>query len=140
MTSKMIFDNEREIFRPPFSRYMEMAQYEWFIIYYIWYIELTNRLNGIKPHPVVFRNVQNKTKIYIFLALTWEVMLPLLRFYCPKWLDNGQISSQSKLKQSFSMNKNTVDKAEGLTRFHWTKFQEKFYDSSNSRISSLHGI
>ena len=77
-----------------------------------------NRLNGIKAHPVVFRNVQNKTKIYIFLALTWEVMLPLLRFYCPKWLDNGQISSQSKLKQSFSMNKNTVDKAEGLTQFH----------------------
>ena len=61
------------------------------------------RLNGIKPHPVVFRNVQNKTKMYIFLALTLEVMLPLLRFHYPKWLDNGQISSQSKLKQSFSM-------------------------------------
>lgn len=82
-----------------------------------------NRLNGIEPHPVVFRNVQNKTKIYIFLALTWEVMLPLLRFYCPKWLDNGQISSQSKLKQSFSMNTNTFDKAEGLTRFQGTIFQ-----------------
>ena len=120
---KWFFDNEREIFRPPFSRYMEMAQYEWFVIYYIWYIELMNRLNGIKPHPVVFRNVQNKTKIYIFLAFTWEVMLPLLRFYCPKWLDNGQISSQSKLKQSFSMNTNTFDKAEGLTRFQWTIFQ-----------------
>lgn len=43
MTSKMIFDNEREIFRPPFSRYMEMAQYMICHILYIIYDILNNR-------------------------------------------------------------------------------------------------
>ena len=65
-------------------------------------------------------------------------MLPLLRFYCPKWLDNGQISSQSKLKQSFSMNKKflyyTFDKAEEFTRFYGTIFRVYSLDLMISEI------